>query len=416
MRTTASYELFPDAPSERAIARARYLAREGRVADAEKAYRDVLAEHPDLKLGWAECFELLRGQGRSDDALRLAEAARAQFGDSAFSLALKGAALIELERYREALGTLEQAVEFDPDLALVWHELGYAAFRLGDRNRALLALDRAFALEPHIETLRLRGRILRDAGRYQAAEVAYEGAAQAAEHREQRAAAEQEIAITRRYAFYAPRRPDGLTPAERWFAETGTVVLASDEAPEAAPPDNATLTAGFLELARDSGWRFGQVVTLGPLPPLPMWRTLADALGAPLVASTGFDPATCPLVVAQRPPPLPTDGRRMVHDHERRRGTRDGPCLRARARDRGGHRRAGSRRYRGARRFRRAAGAQGERRPRTVRGPAPGRAVGEPASRSRVNARLGAARKRACTVPLGRQCRAAALAAPRSHP
>src|SRR6058998_114534 len=247
MRTTASYELFPDAPSERAMARARYLVREGRVADAEKAYRDLLAEHPDLKPGWAECFELLRQQGRSADALQLAEGARAQFGDSAFPLALKGAALIELERYREALGTLEQAVESDPDLALVWHELGYAAFRLGDRNRALLALDRAFALEPHTETLRLRGRILRDAGRYQAAEVAYEAAAQAAEHGEQREAAEREIGATQRYAFYAPRRPDELTPAERWFAETGTVVLAPDVAPEAAPPDNATLTAGFLE-------------------------------------------------------------------------------------------------------------------------------------------------------------------------
>ena len=33
------------APSERAMARARYLAREGRIADAERAYRDVLAEH-----------------------------------------------------------------------------------------------------------------------------------------------------------------------------------------------------------------------------------------------------------------------------------------------------------------------------------------------------------------------------------
>src|SRR5213592_825955 len=98
MRTTASYELFPDAPSERAMARARYLVCEGRVADAEKAYRDVLAEHPDFKTGWAECFELLRSQGRTEDALRLAEAARAQFGDSAFSLALIGAALIELER------------------------------------------------------------------------------------------------------------------------------------------------------------------------------------------------------------------------------------------------------------------------------------------------------------------------------
>src|SRR5438445_8212264 len=95
MRTTASYELFPDAPSERAMARARYLVREGRVADAEKAYRDLLAEHPDLKTGWAECFELLRSQGRTEDALRLAEGARAQFGDSAFSLALKGAARSE---------------------------------------------------------------------------------------------------------------------------------------------------------------------------------------------------------------------------------------------------------------------------------------------------------------------------------
>src|SRR5207247_622033 len=212
---------------------------------------------------------------------------------------LKGAALIELERYREALGALEQAIESDPDLALAWHELGYAAFRLGDRNRALLALDRAFALEPHTETLRLRGRILRDAGRYQAAEVAYEGAAQAAEHAEQRAAAEREIAATRRYAFYAPRRPDGLTPAERWFAETGTVVLASDDA--TAAPDDASLAAAFVDLARDSGWRFGQIVALEPA--VAVWRTMADALGAPLVTRTGFDPAACPLVVAQRPQP-----------------------------------------------------------------------------------------------------------------
>ena len=299
MRTTASYELFPDAPSERAMARARYLVREGRIADAEQAYRDLLAEQPNLKPGWAECFELLRGQGRPEDALRLAEAAQAQFGATAFPLALKGAALIELERYREALGTLEQALDLDPDLAMVWHELGYAAFRLGDRNRALLALDRAFALEPHTETLRLRGRILRDAGRYQAAEVAYEGAAQAAEHAEQRAAAEREIATTRRYAFYAPLRPEDLPPARRWFAETGTVVLASDPATDV--PDDATLGTAFVDLARDSGWRFGQVVTLGPA--LPVWGDLAAALGAPLVTRTGFDPAACPLVVAQRPQP-----------------------------------------------------------------------------------------------------------------
>src|SRR5438046_10737069 len=80
MRTTASYDLFPDAPSERAMARARWLAREGRVADAEAAYKDVLATHPDLKPCWAEYFDLLRRSGRRDEALQLSARALAPFG------------------------------------------------------------------------------------------------------------------------------------------------------------------------------------------------------------------------------------------------------------------------------------------------------------------------------------------------
>src|SRR5207247_824176 len=104
---------------------------------------------------------------------------------------------------------------------------------------------------------------------------------------------------TRRYAFYAPRRPDGLTPAERWFAETGTVVLASDDA--TAAPDDGSLAAAFVDLARDSGWRFGQIVALAPA--LAVWRTMADALRVPVVTRSGFDPAACPLVVAQLPQP-----------------------------------------------------------------------------------------------------------------
>ncbi len=301
MRTTASYDLFPDAPSERAMVRARWLAREGRTADAESAYRALLTSHPDLKACWAEYFELLRASGRAADALQLAERAGAQFGETGFSLTLRGAALIELGRYPDALAALERAVEADPDLALVWHELGWAAYRSGDKNGALLALDRAFALEPHTETLKLRGRVLRDAGRYQAAEVAFEGAAQAAEHAEQRADAEREIAATRRYAFYAPRKPEDLGPGERWFADTGSVVLAPDVGPVA--PGDETLVATFAEVAQDSGWRFGQVVALGPT--LPVWSDLADRVDAPLVGPGAFEPAACPLVVAVRP--LPAD-------------------------------------------------------------------------------------------------------------
>jgi hypothetical protein len=297
MRTTASYDLFPDARSERALARARWLAREGRVRDAQSAYDELLATKPDLKAGWAEYFELLRSSGRGDEALQLADRARATFGETGFSLTLRGAALTELGRYPEALAELERAVEVDPDLALVWHELGYAAYKIGDRNRALLALDRAFALEPHTDTLKLRGQVLREAGRYQAAEVAFEGAAQAAEHAEQRADAEREIATTRRYGFYAPRRPDDLTPAERWFADTGSIVLASTPGPVA--PSDETIVATFAEVAANSDWHFGQVILLGP--EFPACSDLADRMGAPLVTPAAFDPAACPLVVGLRP-------------------------------------------------------------------------------------------------------------------
>jgi Tfp pilus assembly protein PilF len=297
MRTTASYDLFPDARSERALARARWLAREGRMRDAQSAYDELLASKPELKACWAEYFELLRASGKAQEALELAERARASFGETGFSFTLRGAALTELGRYPEALAELERAVEADPDLGLVWHELGYAAYKLGDRNRALLALDRAFALEPHTDTLKLRGLILRDAGRYVAAEVAFEGAAQAAEHAEQRADAERELATTRRYGAYAPRRPEDLSAAERWFADTGALLLAGTPGPVA--PSDETLVATFAEVAERCDWRFGQVILLGA--EFPACNDLAYRLGAPLVTPAAFDPAVCPLVVGFRP-------------------------------------------------------------------------------------------------------------------
>jgi hypothetical protein len=301
MRTTASYDLFPDARSERALARARWLTREGRVRDAQSAYDELLASNPELKPAWAEYFELLRASGRGEEALQLADRARGALGETGFAYTLRGAALTELGRYPEALAELERAVEVDPDLALVWHELGYAAYKLGDKNRALLALDRAFALEPHTDTLNLRGQILRDAGRYQAAEVAFEGAAQAAEHADQRGDAEREIATTRRYGAYAPRRPDDLTPAERWFADTGSVVLASTSGPVA--PSDETIVATFAEVAANCGWRFGQVILLGA--EFPAVNDLTYRMEAPLVTPAGLDETVCPLIVGLTP--LPAD-------------------------------------------------------------------------------------------------------------
>src|SRR5260370_35608615 len=100
MRTTASYDLFPDARSERALARARWLAREGRMQDAQAAYDELLAAMPDLKACWAEYFELLRAGGRKEEALHLADRARATFGATGFSFTRRRAAPSDLGSYQ----------------------------------------------------------------------------------------------------------------------------------------------------------------------------------------------------------------------------------------------------------------------------------------------------------------------------
>jgi tetratricopeptide (TPR) repeat protein len=276
MHSTDQFRVFSGAPVDRLLSRPRRLLQEGRVEESDAAYQAVMATHPDLGQVWVEYFALLRHERRLEEALALSERARQQFGDEAMPAALRGAALVELGRFREGLAALDHAAQCDPDSGLVWHEAGYAALRLGELSRALMALDRAFALEPHGGTLQLRGKVLRQAGRYLAAEVAFEGAAEAAEFPAQRAAAEREVRITRRYAAFPGSRPDTLSPGRRWFAETGAVPLLGSGGGRTGDDD---LAAAFLQLIRDEAWEFTALVALDPWAG---WSRLAQSLDIPI--------------------------------------------------------------------------------------------------------------------------------------
>lgn len=295
MYTTDQFRVFSAQPMDRLLSRPRRLLQEGRVAEAETGYRSLLVSHPDIKQVWVEFFELLRHTDRFDEALALSGRAAAQFGEDALPAALRGAALVELGRYREGLEALDAAARLDPDLGLVWHEAGYAAFRIGELSRALMALDRAFALEPHGGTLHLRGQVLRQAGRYLAAEVAFEGAAEAAEFPAQRLAAERELRRTRRYAAFPGFRPDTLPPARRWFAETGGVPLSCSTG--VTVPDSDLLGA-FAELATDLGWSFTSLVSLDDWE---SWEGLAARLEVPLAHEMPSAQDAVPLVAARAP-------------------------------------------------------------------------------------------------------------------
>lgn len=294
MFTTAQFRVFTSEPEEKALSRPRHLLRDGDRTQAEAAYLQVIAGEPGLKAAWAEYFQLLRAEGRFDDALELAERATERFEGDAFAGALKGAALVEMGRLRPALKYLQASAELDPDFGMVWHEMGYAAYRLGEFTHALLALDRAFALDPRSGTLHLRGKILRTSGQFMAAEVSFAGAAEAAEFPEQRTEAERQIGITRRYAHFS-RRPAELTERDRWFAEHGTVFLAGSAGE--SPSIEAALE-GFANLARQQVWLF---TTLVPVDDWGGWPSLARLLTVPIEPELKPAFGMVPLVVAQRP-------------------------------------------------------------------------------------------------------------------
>jgi len=298
MRLTSSFAVFQAEPGEQELAKARWHARDGRLETAEDEYRKVLETNPRIATGWIELFDLLRRQGRLNHALEAAEQAETHFGpEAAMPLALKGAALSEMGRTRDAVKALEAALERDGNLALAWHELAYAAYRVGELPRALLALDRAFALEPHTDTLMLRGRILRESGQYEAATVAFEAARQATDHDIPQREAERELLATNRAGSLGGKRPKQFSARERAFVQSGTVILA----PEVVTFDElaasfAGCIAAFGPLARQVGWKPAAVA--GALASdQPLAEAVGRTLGVPVTVSAALDPADQPLIV-----------------------------------------------------------------------------------------------------------------------
>lgn len=298
MRLTSQYSVFRFDPGEQDLAKPRWLAREGKIDEAEAEYRKAIGHKPDLHAGWLELFELLRRVGRFQDALELADAAQRHWGhDAAMPHTLRGAALVELGRANEGLVELQKAIELDDTLFLPWHEYGYAAYRTGHASEALMALDRAFALEAHTDTLMLRGRILRDGGQYDAAEVAFQAATQATDHDLPRREAEREILTTRRAAALGGRRPREFSARERWFVSDGGVLLVPDAPGPAGAAEAVAAALGWLlALAGELQWRPAAVAGASPDDDR-LAEMLAARLGAVAVGASSLDPADSPLIV-----------------------------------------------------------------------------------------------------------------------
>ncbi|HMH65514.1 MAG TPA: tetratricopeptide repeat protein [Rhizomicrobium sp.] len=180
----------------------------GNLAEAERLYRQIPGELPEVLVNLGNLFSR---QGRQGEAMAAYDRALAVRGDFFEALFNRGNLLLETNRPEEALASYERILLFRQDFPGLWNNRGTAlrnlrrldealasfeqaaalapghfnaltnrAIILSDMNRhkdALVAVDRALAVQPGFaEALYVRGNVLRDMGQLDEALASYEQA------------------------------------------------------------------------------------------------------------------------------------------------------------------------------------------------------------------------------------------------
>jgi predicted O-linked N-acetylglucosamine transferase (SPINDLY family) len=149
----------------------------GRLAEAEAAYRRVLATEPANPIA-LHLFGVVAYQIQQYPlALQLIDAALQANPFSADAHANRGIVLHALERYRDAVESYGQAIALDPNTADAYNNRGNALSSLKQHQAALDSCDHALALRPDFaEAWNNRGNALRALNRHADALASYERA------------------------------------------------------------------------------------------------------------------------------------------------------------------------------------------------------------------------------------------------
>jgi predicted O-linked N-acetylglucosamine transferase (SPINDLY family) len=146
----------------------------GRLAEAQKVYRQILAQQPEH----AEALHLLgvlaRQSGHSDAAVRLIRQAIRLKPDHAAAHGNLGNALKDLGQLDEAVVCYRQAIRLMPDHADAHCNLGNALKDLGQLDEAIASYRHAIRLKPDFaEAQNNLGSALKGMGRFEEAVAAY---------------------------------------------------------------------------------------------------------------------------------------------------------------------------------------------------------------------------------------------------
>ena len=129
-------------------ARALALFQAGRLAEAEAAWRSILAAKPEDPDALHVLGCVLAQSGRRDEGLALINRALERSPRNASFLNNRGRVLVESGRPEEALRDVKRAVELEPTFYAALCHLGAILRALGRLDEATAAFRRALALDP----------------------------------------------------------------------------------------------------------------------------------------------------------------------------------------------------------------------------------------------------------------------------
>ncbi len=148
------------------LARALQLHQSGRLADAERLYRQGLALQPDSASGQFNLGVALSQLNRPAEAVAAFQKSLALAPNQVECLNSLGVALGILGRLDEALDAYWRALKIEPENATVYYNAGIALKAMGRIDPAEAAWRRAVAIRPDfLEALNHLGLVLADRGR-----------------------------------------------------------------------------------------------------------------------------------------------------------------------------------------------------------------------------------------------------------
>jgi tetratricopeptide (TPR) repeat protein len=153
------------------------LFRGGRLAEAKRIARRILAEEPKHAQALHLLGVALSQQGNPTEGLRFIDAAMQIEGQSASIYNSRGNVLVALQRFDEAVASYEKAIALKSDFAEPFCNRGTALQELKRFDEALASYDKAIALTPdYAEAFYNRGLGLQRLKRFDEALASYDQA------------------------------------------------------------------------------------------------------------------------------------------------------------------------------------------------------------------------------------------------